>query len=201
MTALSAAALEGGFADAAFDSQAIFRAAMAAFARPGRPVACLPRADAPRPMTPLLASLALTLVDPDTPVWLDAALAGRADVRAWLAFHTGAPMVDDPAEAAFAFVADPRRMPALSAFAQGTQEYPDRSTTVIVAVDGFLDAGMTFRGPGIEDVIAFEPVPAVPHLAARIAANRQLFPRGVDLLFAAADRLAALPRSVRLIGS
>jgi len=34
----------------------------------------------------------------------------------------------------------------------------------------------------------------------RLVANRRLFPRGVDLILATANEVAALPRSVRVAG-
>jgi alpha-D-ribose 1-methylphosphonate 5-triphosphate synthase subunit PhnH len=189
----------GGFADPVFASQAVFRAILAAMAEPARPVDCAPRAVAPAPMTPLAASVALALADQDTPVWLDPVLAAEPAVARWLAFHAGAPVTRDPAEAAFAFVSALDRLPALATFAPGTADYPDRSTTVVVAVDGFSDEGPLFSGPGFEAPRRFSPLPGHPRLAGDVAANRALFPRGVDILFTAADRLAALPRSVRIL--
>ena len=71
----------------------------------------------------------------------------------------------------------------------------DRAS-LVVAVDGFDEtAGWSISGPGIPGSGRFRawPLPAdMPH---RLAANHALFPRGVDLLFVAGDRLAALPRS------
>ncbi|WP_181699989.1 phosphonate C-P lyase system protein PhnH [Chthonobacter albigriseus] len=198
MTAVTSAAFDGGFRQPVFDAQTTFRAIMDALARPGRRVICRPLATAPAPMSPLMAAVALTLVDPETPVWLDGALAASADVRGWFAFQTGAPMVDQPADAAFAFVVDPARMPPLSAFAQGTPEYPDRSTTLVVSAESVEDTGAVFTGPGIETSVLFDTRPAIPAFAEQWQANRALFPRGVDLLFVAADAIVGLPRSSRL---
>src|SRR5262245_12705217 len=104
------------FAPSVLASQASFRALMEATARPGqvRPSAGQP--DAPSPLSVGAAALALALVDQETPVWLDAPLSAAAYVTAWLRFHTSAPMTNDPAQAAFAFVSDPERVPALDAF-------------------------------------------------------------------------------------
>ncbi|HUG63192.1 MAG TPA: phosphonate C-P lyase system protein PhnH, partial [Methylomirabilota bacterium] len=171
----------------------------AAMAEPARPVACRPRAAAPSPMPPLMASVALALADADTPVWLDRDLAAAPEVGRWLAFQTGASVVSDPSDAVFAFVVDAAAMKPLSAFSTGTAEYPDRSTTVIVGVDGFdLSAGPSFSGPGFDAPRRFAPLSAPSRLSADLAANRLLFPRGVDLLFLADTALAGLPRSVRL---
>jgi alpha-D-ribose 1-methylphosphonate 5-triphosphate synthase subunit PhnH len=133
MTA-SISALEGGFSDPVFDAQATFRAVMDAMAEPGtrRPAKAV--AIPPAPLSPTAAALALTLCDQDTALWLDTSLADEP-VVAWLRFQTGATIVDDPAQAHFAFVADPASMPRLDAFAQGSQDYPDRSTTLVMIVD------------------------------------------------------------------
>jgi alpha-D-ribose 1-methylphosphonate 5-triphosphate synthase subunit PhnH len=53
-------------------------------------------------------------------------------------------------------------------------------------------------GPGIPDVCSFSSQPLPPDFQARLAANRALFPRGVDLILVSPDAVAALPRSVAL---
>ena len=134
--------IDGGFADPVFDAQSVFRAVMDAMARPGdiRRVGAL--AAPPAPLSAMAAAVALTLCDHDTPLWLDPALAGSSAVRSWLAFHTGAPLIEERGEAAFALVADPTGLGSLAEFAQGSQEYPDRSTTLILQVDALTgDAG------------------------------------------------------------
>lgn len=182
-----------------FAAQSAFRAIMDACARPGslQPIAA---ADGvPPPLSGEAASVALTLFDHDTPVWLDGVLSSAPDVAAWLRFRTGAPIVAEPGEAAFALVADPQRLPPFEAFNPGTGDYPDRSTTLVLQVAAF-DQGqaLVLTGPGIrgETVLAAAPLPA--DMADRITANRSLFPRGVDLLFVAPGQVAAIPRSVRL---
>ena len=60
-----------GFADPVFDSQATFRAALDALARPGRVAALPPVLTPPAPLNPATAALCLTLADLDTPLWLD----------------------------------------------------------------------------------------------------------------------------------
>jgi alpha-D-ribose 1-methylphosphonate 5-triphosphate synthase subunit PhnH len=201
MSALHAPdSLSGGFADPVFDAQAAFRAIMNALARPALAIPLPLTATAPAPMTAGLATIAATLTDADTPVWLDPALRASDPVARWLAFHTGAPIVTDPADAAFAFTVDAARLPPLHAFVQGTAEYPDRSTTIVIAVENFASTpAETFNGPGFENPRAFAPVPAFPDFAGQLTANRALFPRGVDLLFVADSRIAALPRSTRLL--
>ena len=50
----------------------------------------------------------------------------------------------------------------------------------------------------IRDAQVLCAAPLPDDLPARLAANRALFPRGVDLILVAADEVAALPRSVQL---
>lgn len=191
--------LAPGFNDPGLGAQAVFRAVMDAMARPGRIGHITVPLAPPAPLGRAMAAVALALTDFETPLWLDPALADNDGVRRWLAFHTGAPVVAAPAEAAFALVADPARRPDLAAFAQGTDDYPDRSTTVIVAVETLAgDRGATLSGPGIdgETRLAADPLGADFWSACR--RNHAGFPRGVDLLFTAGDRIAALPRSTRI---
>jgi alpha-D-ribose 1-methylphosphonate 5-triphosphate synthase subunit PhnH len=127
--------IDGGFANPVFDAQAIFKAVMDAMARPGTIMPVKTLARPPEPLSATAAAVALTLCDHDTPLWLDSRLAESAAVYSWLGFHTGAPLVEVPGQAAFALAASPARLPPLANFAQGSQEYPDRSTTIVLQVD------------------------------------------------------------------
>jgi alpha-D-ribose 1-methylphosphonate 5-triphosphate synthase subunit PhnH len=196
---MESAHIEGGFTAPVLDGQAAFRAIMDAMARPGTIGRLLPGANPPKPFSSTAAAIALTLCDHDTPVWLDPALKSVEAVSAWLSFQTGAPLAPTPADAHFAFVADPATMIALDNFAQGSQEYPDRSTTMILQVET-LDAGppLTLSGPGIEGASSLAPSPMPRHFAEQWKQNNARFPRGVDVILAAPDALACLPRTVRI---
>jgi alpha-D-ribose 1-methylphosphonate 5-triphosphate synthase subunit PhnH len=190
-----------GFTDAVLGAQTVFRGVMDAIARPGRVRQATGLSGAPKPLTPVAAAIALTLADYDTPVFLDAPLAASADVTAWLRFHTGAPVTDDTTRAAFAFVADPAAAPPFDEFAQGTAEYPDRSTTIVLQVETFSGGTpLVLTGPGIAESIRLSAAPLPADFAARLIANRVRFPRGVDLLLAGPEAVVALPRSVRATG-
>jgi alpha-D-ribose 1-methylphosphonate 5-triphosphate synthase subunit PhnH len=193
-------ALDGGFADSVQDAQAVFRAVMDAIARPATIVGVKPPITPPAPLPPIIGAIASTLLDADTPVWLDPMLSQSPAVREWLVFHTGAACTDQPVEAAFALIGDGSAFPDLDAFAQGTQEYPDRSATLVVAVEAF-DGGtpLRFRGPGILDTATIAPRGLPNDFATQWERNTQRFPRGVDLVLAAGDFLACLPRTARLI--
>ncbi|MBC7280654.1 phosphonate C-P lyase system protein PhnH [Hoeflea sp.] len=193
---------EGGFTDPVGASQTVFRALMDAMARPGS-VQALPAVTAPpAPLTASASALIATLADADTPVWLDPALTKTSAVRDWIIFHTGAPITAYQSEAAFAVVAAPERLSALNGFALGTQEFPDRSTTVILQVSTLTDgAVLTLEGPGIKGRESLAPDPMPQHFAKQWTANRQAFPRGIDLVLAGPGCVAAMPRSTRLIRS
>src|SRR5258708_1327629 len=191
--------LAPAFADPVRGSQAVFRSVMEAMARPGTIVATGGLAQAPQPLGLAAAAVALTLIDYETPGCLDPALAQSSEVAAWLRFHTGAPLTDDPGRAAFGFIADPPRMPPFQAFSQGSMEYPDRAATLVLQVERLSDdGGMRLSGPGIKGSRTLSAFPLPADLVARTCANRALFPRGVDIILAAGTMLAALPRSVHV---
>jgi alpha-D-ribose 1-methylphosphonate 5-triphosphate synthase subunit PhnH len=177
----------------------VFRSVMNAMARPGTIVAAGGLSQAPQPLGLAAAAVALTLIDYETLVWLDPALAQSPEIAAWLRFHTGAPLTDDPRQAAFAFIADPPRMPPFEAFSQGSMEYPDRATTLVLQIEHLSDnGGFCLSGPGIGRSRTLSAAPLPADFATRMRVNRALFPRGVDLILACATTLAALPRSVHV---
>jgi alpha-D-ribose 1-methylphosphonate 5-triphosphate synthase subunit PhnH len=181
----------------AFESQSAFRALMDATARPGT-IKTLRGKNAPAPLLPAAAAVLASLADYETPFWLDAALRDVPAVADWIRFTTGAPLTDDPRQAAFALIADARAMPDFADFAQGSEEYPDRLTTLIVQIERFAGESFSLSGSGLKDTRAFAAEPLPAEFAERCAANRETFPRGIDLILVAGDRIAALPRSVRI---
>ena len=190
--------LEAGFADPVLDGQNAFRCVLEAMARPGSLQALTGLPPAPAPLSPVAAAVALTLVDHDTPLWLDPALAASRPLHAWLAFHTGAPIVESQAEAGFALIAEPPSMPALDSFSLGSEAYPDRSTTLILQVQAFGDEGPLLSGPGLAEPLRFDAAPLPETFWAQFRGNRALFPRGVDVILAGPEALAALPRSLEV---
>jgi len=191
--------IDGGFAEPVFNAQVVFRAIMDAMARPGT-VHTLPSlAHPPAPLSATAGAVALALCDNDTPVWLDAPLAAAPAVGEWLRFHTAARFAADPAAAAFAFVGEALALPPFEAFNLGTLEYPDRSTTLVITVTSLAKgARLVLSGPGIagEGIVHVGGLPA--DIRARLAENRRLFPRGVDLLLVCGSDIMALPRTTRV---
>lgn len=191
--------VEGGFPAPVPDAQAAFRALMDAMAQPGTVHALAAAVRPPAPLTASAGAVALTLCDHDTPVWLDPALREAEAVTAWLGFHAGAPLAHTPADAHFAFAADPAALIALDNFAQGTQDYPDRSTTLVLQLDT-LENGLPLilEGPGIAQQARLAPAPLPRHFAEQWRQNNARFPRGIDLILAAPRAVACLPRTTRI---
>lgn len=195
---LDLARLEPGFAEPVAAAQNCFRAILDAMARPGQ-IVRMPSLLAGSPPAPLgvaAAGVMLTLCDADTPVWFDDQSAPAAD---YLTYHCGAPLAAGAGQARFAFIGDPARLPRLECFDLGTDEYPERSATLVIEVAGLANDGpVVLSGPGIRDQLCL----AVSGLPERFWAERreldELFPRGLDVVFTAGDRIAALPRSTRI---
>ena len=188
-----------GFAHRVFDAQASFRAIMDAMANPGRIETLSAAPDAPASLAPALAAAALTLIDQDTPVFLDRRLALDREIAASLSFHTGCRFVDDPASAIFALIGDPQNAPDLAEFAQGTLEYPDRSTTLLFQVERLDSEGpLRLAGPGIKGTRSLGAERLPSGFREQLGANRLRFPQGIDLLLCCGERLAGLPRSTRI---
>jgi alpha-D-ribose 1-methylphosphonate 5-triphosphate synthase subunit PhnH len=195
---IAAEILTGGFADPVFGSQAVFRKVLDAFARPGRVVAIPPLVVPPAPLFAPTAAFLCAFADEATPVHVEDGLAAST-AAAWIRFHTGAPLAAGPGEAHFAVVTDARALPDLESFALGTQDYPDRSTTIAVQVDSLDEGeGLRLEGPGIDGVAEARIAPMPRELLAQLLRNRALFPRGVDLLLASPEKILALPRSTRV---
>lgn len=182
-------ALTGGFANPPIDSAAGFRAALNAMARPGK-IETVSGGSAPAPVSTAAAVLLLTLCDAETPLYLAPGVDGQA-VRDWVAFHIGAPLVE--AEQAQFALGDWAALAPLERFRIGTAEYPDRSATLIVEMQGLSNDGASLSGPGIETIAQL----SLPEIEA-FRANRALFPLGLDFYFCAGERLAALPRSTKV---
>jgi len=180
-----------GFADPVAGAQSCFRAVLDAMARPGQVRTAGEGLVPPAPLVPAAAALLLTLVDHDTPLWLDPA-AGAA--REWIAFHCGAAIVDAPPACRFALALS---LPSLAALPAGSHEEPESSATLLLQVSA-LGRGRGYRlsGPGLREpaVLSVDGLPA--GFVGFWQENHAMFPRGIDMVLCAGTQLAALPRSV-----
>jgi alpha-D-ribose 1-methylphosphonate 5-triphosphate synthase subunit PhnH len=194
------AEMPAGFADKVASAQSTFRAVMDAMARPGS-VHCIASASGTPPgLMRGTAAIALTLFDHDTPLWLDPKLSEIPEVEKWIKFHTSAPVVTDSSICSFALIGNAAGLPELDRFSFGSNEYPDRSTTLILQVES-LREGLTFElsGPGIDGTAVLMATIAPTDLFARLAINTTLFPRGIDVVLVADDAVVAIPRTTRLV--
>jgi alpha-D-ribose 1-methylphosphonate 5-triphosphate synthase subunit PhnH len=188
---------EHGFQDPAVDSAHAFRAIMGAMSRPGSILDLSPRLTAPRPLFRTTAAAALTLCDFQAAIWIAPALRSR-EVETYLRFHTGASLTDRPDEAQFVLLAAEEVDPDIQRFAQGTHEYPDRSATLLIQVDGFGGDDVELTGPGIRSASRFAVEGLGPSFWAAMAENHARFPVGVDVIFTSPSGIAALPRSTAI---
>ena len=197
MSAAPVTDLLPGFADPVRGSQAVFRAVMDAMARPGSIHRVIRPLATPARLAHATAALLLTLVDGETPLWLDGQAASAWN---WISFHCGAPKAE-PAMAQFAVVLDAVVLDeiALDQFCTGSDEAPENSATVMLQVTGF-GTGETLRlsGPGLaaENTLTVDGLPT--QIQAFLRSNRRLFPRGIDVILCASDEIAALPRTVEI---
>ena len=184
--------LSAGFADPVGDAQGCFRTVLDAMAHPGR-VSRVGGVTPPPPLYPATAAVVLSLLDHETPLWLD---PGAVEAEAWIAFHTGAPRIANAAEAAFVVALD---LPLLSDLNPGGHETPEASTTAILQVAS-LSSGRRYRlsGPGLREPAPFTADGLPADFVTQWRANRALFPRGVDLILCAGSDLAALPLTVTI---
>jgi alpha-D-ribose 1-methylphosphonate 5-triphosphate synthase subunit PhnH len=191
--------LKGGFSEPVFGAQQTFRALMDALANPGQVQSLTAPLEAPPGLAPGLAAIVLTMCDHDTSVWLDTNLMESDAVLAWLRFHTASPVTTDPTRANFALVSGADALPALAQFALGTDEYPDRSTTIALHIPSLTGgADLTLRGPGINDHAHIAPQGLPDRFLEQWTQNRGEFPRGVDLLLVSGAEVLGLPRTTRI---
>lgn len=192
--------LQPGFSDPVHQAQQVFRQILGAMAQPGtlRPID-LGGQGAPG-LSAAATAVCLSLIDFETPVWLDRA---AAEARDYLVFHCSAPIVEQPQDAAFALIGEAEALDDFTRFAPGSDEHPETSTTLIVEV-GDLQAGprlahgVRLRGPGIQHSAQLQVSGVQTAFWQQLARNHALFPRGVDLILTCGDQLCALPRSLRV---
>lgn len=185
-----------GFDDPVYKCQAAFHALLQALSRPGR-LLSLP---APEAVVPGLcagsAAIALTLVDFETPVWLDKTSSQAAD---YLRFHCGCVIVDDPSLAQFAFARGMDSLPALSRLRLGTDEEPEDSTTLIVELEHLSTGGpWVLTGPGIEQEHRLSASELDGLRMAERATLAPLFPMGLDLFLTCDRQVAGISRTTRI---
>jgi alpha-D-ribose 1-methylphosphonate 5-triphosphate synthase subunit PhnH len=185
-----------GFADATHDAQAVFRAVLDALSRPGR-LQTLHASDglqAPAPLSRGLTALLLTLLDAETSLHLEGALASDA---AWMyaRFHTG---VQPAGREAADFVAVRAAEVSLDHLRLGTDEAPQHGATLIVETATLAGQSLVLTGPGIEHTQRIGLCGLPPAFWQQRIAQEKHFPRGVDLLIVCGSQMIAVPRSTHI---
>lgn len=184
--------------DSVHDSQATFRSILQALSEPGLLQTLPVVITGPAPFSQAVSALCLTLADFDTAVWLDVD-SRNAAVESWLRFHCGCPLTDQPALAQFAVISQPEKALDLLQFAEGTMEYPDRSTTLFIQVPTLTDGPvLTLSGPGIQGSRTLRVGGLPTDFSAFWQANTARFPLGIDVVFCCGNAIAGLPRSSQI---
>ena len=178
-----------GFSRPSTDAAYVFRSIMNAMARPGTAFQVMD-VTPPEGMSRAAASVALTLFDRETPIYLGKSFQTDA-IRTWLTFHTNAPFCE-AADAVFALGSWDDLLP-LKQFPVGTPEYPDRSTTLVVDIEDWNGVTVQLSGPGLKDPLCAQ-LPALEPLQL----NAALFPLGCDFIFTCCSEVVGLPRSTKL---
>lgn len=191
--------IASAFADPVHEAQAVFRQLLEAMSHPGFIVGVETTSEQPGVMGEAMTALALTLLDNDTCVWLDATLAESASVAEYLRFHCGSRLTQSPGDADFALIGSVESLPRLERFAPGTAQYPERSATILIELTHLTGGPATvLEGPGIATKRDFDPVGLPDWFWSAWAVNHGAFPLGVDLVLTCGAELCALPRSTRV---
>lgn len=206
MPAIDLSKVGAGFNDPVHDSQQVFRNSLQALSHPGEIVELTIHKEILKHTQPSAAALLLALLDADSRLWATPAIA-ESDTAHWIVFHTNCKLVTNPAEADFAWIESMEDLPELSSFNQGTDEYPELSTTCLINVTGFesdIDAqqNFTLQGPGIPETrqlsLGSVSITQLNHFHSQWRANKLLFPKGVDVFLCSPNQIAGLPRTVHL---
>lgn len=202
MSMLTAQNHTPGFTNPVRDAQQVFRAVLEALSRPTAPQRVDVGIQPPAPLGATVGAVILALCDEQTPIWLDQTLSAAPEVGAWIAFHTGAPIVDRAADASFVIASSPSAAPRLADLVHGTDEEPHLSATLVIDACGAHGAGpLTATGPGIQRATDWDGAGLPSGFLPQWQENRALFPRGVDIVLAAETTVRGLPRTTALIGA
>ncbi len=191
-----------GFADPSFGSQSVFRSCLEAISLPGTILEVASDAEVPAGAHPAAYALLLAMLDQDTRLWISPDLedsAHGAAIGEFLRFHTGCRRAESPSLADFALLATGRAILPLEAFSAGSEDYPDRSATLVLQADQLGDdSGWTLTGPGIRGRTRLAVAGLDSTFLSQWALNHRMFPRGVDLFISCGRRLVGLPRTTRI---
>ncbi|WJY13725.1 phosphonate C-P lyase system protein PhnH [Pectobacteriaceae bacterium CE90] len=186
--------LLAGFTHPFRDAQYAFRRILKAMSEPGV-IVSLPHSPCWGALSPAATAVLLTLVDRETPLWLDPALQDET-LLTNLRFHTGA-LVTERAQADFALLLSVPQV-SLAGFPAGDALAPEKSTSIIVEVPS-LGGGLplALSGPGMAEPRGVAP--QLPESVLHYLRERpHPFPLGFDFIFTSGESLMALPRTTHV---
>lgn len=181
--------LLASFSHSFADSQRAFRLILKAISEPGIKVT-LPQIPVWGNASPAATAILMTLVDRETPFWLDSSLGDEAMLEQLqrLGATTAA-----KADASVALLHAASDM-AIEQFMPG-----DAPTTVIIEVPA-LSGGLTLRlsGPNLREPRAIAP--RLPKAVLHYLRERvHSFPQPIDLIFTCGDQMMALPHTANVV--
>jgi alpha-D-ribose 1-methylphosphonate 5-triphosphate synthase subunit PhnH len=182
----------------AMNSARIFRVILDAMARPGAVLKLVENSDASSPLFSNTNAVIRTLSDFQSPLWLSPTLNIETIIRQ-IKFQTGAPVVTRPAESVFAILTAQEASGEVEKFNVGTDEYPDRSTTLLIQVDGFNNTDVELAGPGLKVPVGFGVSNLSKTFWTEMMVNHTLYPLGVDVIFISPESIACCPRSTSIV--
>lgn len=90
--------------------------------------------------------------------------------------------------------------PKHAAFNAGDDQFPDRSTTLLVQCAGLTGGEVVaLEGPGIPGQRSIAPTGLRQGFWAEVEGNAALYPLGVDLLLVHGAQVLGLPRSTQIV--
>ncbi len=186
-----------GFADPVHGAQKSFRGLLNALSHPGTAEPLFTELTPPTGLTPACGAACLTLLDLETSLWLSPHFS--SDVKAWLQFHTGCQLTEDPQIANFAVIPEISFKPHLNEFNRGTPEQPEQSTTVLIQLQTFVGGeSMILQGPGIQNKQTVH-LPVPDSFWQEWQRNTQCYPLGIDIFFLSQNAVMGLPRTTQSI--
>lgn len=146
---MSPTLLAPGLADPSHHAQRLFRDVLDAFSHPGRIVDLCDAPAGSGTLSTAATAFLLTFADRETPLWLEPGV-DRQEVRDFLRFHAGSPIVPAREAATFGVIIAGGGEP-FAGFAIGTDVYPDRAATLVIEVPALEGGPLTlWCGPGID---------------------------------------------------
>lgn len=185
-----------GFAHPVFGTQLCFRKIVKAMSEPGSLVT-VPNVSGLESMSSATAATLLTLTSHTTPLFIDPKIGNPLLLRT-LCLHTNVPIATRLDDADFVLLSGNRFSYDLMALSCGSEVEPEKSTTVIVEVEGMHDGPcLKLTGPGIKTHRIISP--RLPGSVRDYLCNRpHVFPTGLDFLFTSGKKLFAIPRSTHV---